>query len=540
MPTGPFKFSEQHEPQEEEPPPGSGTKADPFSDWPPPRPITAVLREVSPMLPEMLPEAIRPWVTDIALRMQCPLDFTAATVIVLVSSIIGSACTIRPKQKDDWVVACNLWGGIIGRPGMFKSPAITEGLRPLRRLELKAQEKFDEEMIKFATMMARFEAKQKALKTAMDREERNRFAAEGNYVSKRDLDNEFARMIPPVAPVYKRYRTNDSTIEKLAEILMQNPRGILVEHDELVGLLSTWNKQGHESDRPFHLAGWNGLLPHRFDRIIRGSHLVPIVCESIFGGIQPSKLLAHLQEAVNDKNNDGMIQRFQVLVYPDEPKDWKVVDQYPDTAAKNRAFEIIEKLASMNSEDFLARGAQCDPNSELPYFQFSPQAQLLFYEWMTTLQLKLGKNSESPIITEHLAKFRSLLPSLALIFHLIEVVDNGSSGPIPLRHAQMAAQWCDYLETHARRIYGLADNDSPTAHLGEKLKEGALKDGFRARDVIRKQWHGLHSKELVYAALDGLLEAGWLRQKISPPREQGGRPTTNYQINPGIAKKRDK
>ena len=57
-----------------------------------------------------------------------------------------------------------------------------------------------------------------------------------------------------------------------------------------------------------------------------------------------------------------------------------------------------------------------------------------------------------------MAKFRSLMPSLALIFHLIEVADGTAAEAVTLRSAQLAAQWCDYLETHARRIYGLVND----------------------------------------------------------------------------------
>ena len=77
---------------------------------------------------------------DIAERMQCPPDFTAAAVIVALGSVIGRRCGIRPKRHDDWAVVPNLWGAVIGRPGVLKSPAIEEALRPLHRLESEAGE----------------------------------------------------------------------------------------------------------------------------------------------------------------------------------------------------------------------------------------------------------------------------------------------------------------------------------------------------------------------------------------------------------------
>ncbi len=56
----------------------------------------------------------------------------------------------------------------------------------------------------------------------------------------------------------KRYIVNDGTVEKLGELLNHNPRGLLLVRDELVGLLRTLDKQGHENDRAFYLESWAG------------------------------------------------------------------------------------------------------------------------------------------------------------------------------------------------------------------------------------------------------------------------------------------
>jgi putative DNA primase/helicase len=84
---------------------------------------------VEPFEPRVLPEAFRPWLEDIAERMQCPLDYPAVSAMVGEAAVIGRRVGIRPKRRDDWLVVPNLWGGVIGRPGVLKSPAIQEPLR---------------------------------------------------------------------------------------------------------------------------------------------------------------------------------------------------------------------------------------------------------------------------------------------------------------------------------------------------------------------------------------------------------------------------
>lgn len=34
----------------------------------------------------------------------------------------------------------------------------------------------------------------------------------------------------------------------------------------------------------------------------------------------------------------GLLQRFQMLVYPDEPASWRNIDRYPNSEARNTAF----------------------------------------------------------------------------------------------------------------------------------------------------------------------------------------------------------
>jgi hypothetical protein len=68
------------------------------------------------------------------------------------------------------------------------------------------------------------------------------------------------------------------------------------------------------------------------------------------------------------------------------------------------------------------------------------------------------------------------MPSLALIFHLVEVVQSGNVGPVTLGAARLAAMWCEYLKQHARRIYAAElYPDLTAAHLlATKIMAGAI------------------------------------------------------------------
>lgn len=282
--------------------------------------------------------------------------------------------------------------------------------------------------------------------------------------------------------------------------------------DELVGLLVSWEREGRESDRAFYLESWNGYGNFTTDRIGRGTIDTQNLCVSILGGIQPSKLLAYLYQATSDMQNDGLLQRMQILVYPDEPQNWKLVDEYPNAEAKNKAWRIFEKLAQI---DFTEYGAELPKDEGIPIFHFSETGQIVFNEFLTDLEAKL-RSDEMPAFIEHLAKYRSLMPSLALIFHLIDAADNIAGGPVSAKAAEAAAAWCEFLESHARRIYSIAGEISirAAAELAKKIRKGVLKDCFTTRDVYRNCWHLLDKKEIVQDACKVLEEARWLREEI--------------------------
>ena len=51
-----------------------------------------------------LPDALRGYVRDISERMQCPPDFAAVGVFVMMATIIGRKVGIRPMKHNDWTV----------------------------------------------------------------------------------------------------------------------------------------------------------------------------------------------------------------------------------------------------------------------------------------------------------------------------------------------------------------------------------------------------------------------------------------------------
>ena len=164
-----------------------------------------------------------PWVDDIANRLQCPLDYVAVTALTELGSVIGRRIGIKPQAKTDWVEIPNVWGMFIGRPGMLKSPAMGEALKPIHRLEVEAAKENEIAQQAYDAGMDAYELR-KQVNKALARDK-----LKGNKNAKIDLN--FGEK--PKEPTPVRYRTNNSTYEAIGELLIANPTGILVERDEL-------------------------------------------------------------------------------------------------------------------------------------------------------------------------------------------------------------------------------------------------------------------------------------------------------------------
>lgn len=252
--------------------------ADGNASWPEPQPLPVALPAVQEFSPSLLPEAFRQWLSDISDRMQCPPDFPAVGAMVAVASLIGRQVAIRPKRRDDWIEVCNLWGAIIGRPGIMKSPALAESMKPLRRLVAEAQASHREAGKDWSLELEALKAQQDALKAELKKSYKSKVVELGAVKGTRGESDRILENIHRLkereegdAPHERRYMTSDTTTEKLGELLAENPSGLLVFRDELTGWLRSLDRESREADRAFYLESWNGTGAFTFDRIGRGT-----------------------------------------------------------------------------------------------------------------------------------------------------------------------------------------------------------------------------------------------------------------------------
>jgi len=480
-----------------------------------PEPLPSPVPPVPVFNAAWLPASVREWCVDTADGLQVPLDFTAVPAMVALAGAIGRRVGIAMKQHDRWHELPMLWGCVIGRPSSGKSPALTPARRMLERLASEERKTYEADLRDFEARALIAEAAK-----ANARKDIQKALKAGNQ---HDADAAAATALfdeePPSEP---RIVVNDATVEKLGELLNANPRGLVQFRDELAGWLANLDREGREGDRAFWLECWNGTGAFTVDRIGRGTVRIEACAVSILGGMQPGKLAEYVRGAIRGGfSDDGLIQRFQLAVYPDLPANWSYSDRRADPASEARAWATFQRLRALDPDTI---GAERADGIDVPFLRFDDEAQGLLIEWTTTLMHRLRTGEEPAWMESHLSKYRALAGRLALVLHLAD----GGTGSINADTLATALDWCDYLEGHARRIYAPAmDNGLNAAHLILK-RRSELGESFTPRDIQRRCWAGLSDRDTIAEGLELLMEHRHLAESTEPAGPTGGRPSVVY------------
>src|SRR5262249_13951594 len=145
----------------------------------------------------------------------------------------------------------NLWGAVVGRPGLMKTQAMRQPVKFLERLQVEAKMVYEAELKVYEAERFAAEVKKKEKKQAITDAIKKK---QDPLAAAKQLDVE-----EPQEPSQRRYIVNDSSVEKVGELLNKNPNGFTIFRDELVGWLKQLDKPGQEGSRGFYLEAWDGL-----------------------------------------------------------------------------------------------------------------------------------------------------------------------------------------------------------------------------------------------------------------------------------------
>ena len=321
---------------------------------------------------------------------------------------------------------------------------------------------------------------------------------------------------------------NSFSLEMLMHLLESSPNGLLIYRDELSGIVESFKKKGHENSRQFLLEGWNGNGDFRHDVLSRETKPIYGVALTLLGGTQPSVLNKMFTEMKQDQNNDGFIQRFQLVAFPNQDIEQGFIDKPLDVSLDDKIKNLLETIIHL---DPFRHGA-LDPRNTPHVTSLSPEAYILFSSYMDANEKEVSKQ-ENGAYRSHLSKFGKLLSGLILILHVVDNLQKKEANTAVQVHiVKMAIKLCDLFKAHAKKLYDTEYSFQAISGfaLAKKIVEGKVSDTDSIRKIYHNEWENLQTQTKVELAASFLEKYSWL--KVSENKPHSGRSSTVLTFNP--------
>ena len=289
-----------------------------------------------PIPPPLVPPGVLPlrwaeWTMAAAEGAGAPHAFVATSLLSAAGTLIGNSRWASPWEPWREPPAVNV--ALIGRPSSGKSPALDAVVGLLTRLEIDLNADLEDRRREQTRQAAEADERSKLWQAEV-----REAAKVGNKAP--PLPDDLRS--PPPAQRRRLYST-EPTIEKAARLSAANPRGLLLQRDELAGWLSGMDRYAGSAggDRPFWLQAHGGR-PWTPDRVKDAEDEVQVhhLLWSIVGTIQPDRV-ATLMMAGDD---DGLASRF-IFCWPAP-----LPSRRPDRLADNEA--ALARLTRLRMTDW--------------------------------------------------------------------------------------------------------------------------------------------------------------------------------------------
>ncbi|MGR9539369.1 YfjI family protein [Rhizobium leguminosarum] len=482
------------------------------NDWP--TPDARYLRSDIPEPPSLpLEDVFSPrwarWMRIAAEAKAAPPDYVMAAVMACCGSLIGNARWANPWHG--WAEPPVLWAAAIGSPSSCKSPALDAVLGPLKAVERSMRAPWE-------TSMADWRQRAEIAKLA-ETAWKDDVKAALKAGKKAPARPDGCDAGPEPKPV--RLSVTDTTVEKLALIVGDQPRGTLLARDELAGWLSAMNRYSGGSDRPFWLESYGGRS-YTVERMGRDSVYIGHLTVGVLGGIQPDKL----RPLLTGNDDDGLLARL-MPIWPN-PAPVKRPDAVLDEAFIEDAMRMLLSLQMPIDEDGSVR----------PWFiPFSDDAKGLLDQFREDVRQWEGK--AEGLLLSFVGKLPGLAVRISLVLAMMDYASGESSEPaqISIEHFGRAAHFIEsYLLPMAQRAYAdasVSTKDRSARNLVKLIISQEMRQ-FSTRDILRMDQKGFSTASELDPLIKILEEADVLRQAPSSSSPQGGRPAKVFLVNPAL------
>lgn len=410
------------------------------ASWPDPVNVwdSADTSRLAIVAPEMLPAAIAPYVFDQADRAGVDVNQVALNCYTACAAMIRAGIGLQMQEDMGdggrvWTEYAVLWAAVIGMFSEKKGVGLDVAVDYLKstdtRQRMKEQQAWDS-----------YEDEEKGYQSELKEYQRD--------IKKKPA---LERPTAPEKPPRSRLWTDDATLQAMAKLFTENPRGkVSVIKDELsgwFGAFDAFTAGKSDIDRPAFLSFYESKQ-RLIDRVGSGFYAIDRWGGCIIGGIQPD-ILAKVAAKLG---GDGMLQRFQIITS-------RPARQVPRRPADTKATALWQKT----QESLFQMEQRGNP------VKLSKQAAEYMDDRVQWINKALNAGL-TPSLAGAIGKWEGLFGRLMITSHCIHAASRGVTIPYPevdLSTAQQAWAWMHgLLWPHAIHFYtSIADKGADDSHL---------------------------------------------------------------------------
>ncbi len=203
---------------------------------------------------DVFPTKLQNIINEVSEGYQFPSELLSCGILTVASAAIGNSLVTKVLN---YIEPATIYMAIVASTGIGKTPALDFARKPLDDRD--------------------------------DQHEREYMEAKKQYDEILSTPRKEREQQLPALPIYHTHITMDTTPEALADILKQNPRGILSFQDELTTLVQNFNRYNKGSEENMWLSFWNQSKT-KFNRTGNKVTSIRRPFVSLLGGTQPVKV----------------------------------------------------------------------------------------------------------------------------------------------------------------------------------------------------------------------------------------------------------
>lgn len=392
-----------------------------------------------------------------------PIDYHCTSIITAASMAIGNGYAAYYKRGQ--VYPPMIWATVVGFPSSGKSPAIDFGVWPLMAIEKKYRIEHTKKLMEW---------KKEAVAKALNNE-----------------------AFDHTKPRSKDIIINDATVEAINKALINNPKGLLLYQDEILGWINSMNSYRKGSDREYFLSTWSGKSA-KISRTNSETMFIPHPYISVIGGVQPGKLTTL---ASNDMKSSGFFARI-LFAYPDDMEKPEESDKQPS----NFVFELYQGI--INFLHNLPNDFE-EPENSLEYTKVNrievPLSAGAFASYVDFLNdyTKQMNDTEDEDVKSTLGKLQQYCLRIALILEMLDLACNQAEtsedyvkgfGTVDLKYMNAleiqedtickAVEIIQYFKYTGLKVIQRLENPAKSLKRFQQIWYDTLPENFTAKEAI--------------------------------------------------------